>query len=107
MDPIERRLLMAARIASGLGVAGLLAIAGLSVADIALREGLGTPLHGAHDIAGLATIIIIASCFPAGLLERRQIQVRLLGGALGGGVARVLDTIGAVAMLAMFALIAW
>lgn len=102
MDAIERRLLAISRVAAGCGVACLLLVAGVSVVDIVMREALGRPLSGGDDIAGIAIILIISTCFPAGLLERRQIQVRLLGGFIGRWGARTLDTIAAVATLAMF-----
>lgn len=65
-----------------IGVLFLLIVAGLSVADILTREATGQPIRGAGDIAGMLTILIIASCFPAGLLERRQIKVTFLGAIL-------------------------
>lgn len=107
MDRIENALLIASRVAAGLGVACLLVVACLSVLDIVMRELLGDPLAWAGDVSKLAIILIISACFPAGLLERRQIQVKLLGTLLGPVGNRVLDTIGAIATLGMFVGIAW
>lgn len=107
MQKIEYQMLMVTRTAAILGVLFLLMIAALSVVDIAVRELTGRPIRGANDIARLLTIIVIAACFPAGLLERRQIKVTLLGSILPGWANRILETLGALLTLVMFAFIAW
>lgn len=107
MDRIERYLTLYTRFAAVLGVFFLLMVAGLSVLDIVVREATGRPVRGSNDIAGLLTIVIVAACFPAGLLERRQIKVTLLGTLLGPAASRVLDTIGALLTALMFVLIAY
>ena len=107
MRRFERLLLVLTRMAAALGVACLLVIAAMSVLDIVLRQFFAAPIAGAHDVAKLVNILIIAACFPAGLLERKQIQVTLLGSWLGAAASKVLNTLGAMATLAMFSLIAW
>lgn len=107
MDWLERRLMIVARAAAVVGVLMLLMVAGLSVLDILTREATGQPIRGAGDIAGLLTIVIIASCFPAGLLERRQIKVTFLGAALPRGANRVLEVFSALLTGLMFLAIAW
>ncbi len=66
MIRFERLLLVLTRMAAALGVACLLVIAAMSVLDIVLRQFFGTPIPGAHDVAKLVNILIIAACFPAG-----------------------------------------
>ena len=79
MRNIERRMLVVTRAAAALGVLFLLIVAGLTVVDIMVRAASGRPIHGADDLSHMLTIIIVAACFPAGLLERRQIKVTFLG----------------------------
>jgi TRAP-type C4-dicarboxylate transport system permease small subunit len=90
-----------------LGVLFLLMVAAMSVADIVVREVTGRPIRGAHDLAGLLTIVIIASSFPAGLMERRQIKVTILGSFLPDPVHRAMEVFGAVLTGVMFLFIAY
>lgn len=107
MQRLERWFLFISRGAAIIGVAFLLMIAGLSVVDIVTREVTGYPIRGAGDLAALLTIIIIASCFPAGLLERRQIKVTFLGTTLPRGANRALEVFGALMTGLMFLAIAY
>ena len=107
MRNIERQMLLVTRAAAALGVFFLLIVAGLTVVDIIVREVIGRPVHGADDLTRLLTIIIVAACFPAGLLERRQIKVTLLGDMMPPAVTRVLEVVGAFLTGVMFALMAY
>lgn len=107
MQRIERQMLFVTRAAAILGVFFLLVVAALSVVDILVREWTGRPVRGAGDLARLLTIIIIAACFPAGLLERRQIKVTLLGSILPPWANRVIETMAALLTCLMFAFIAY
>lgn len=107
MDKVERLLLMVSRTAAIVGVIFLLGVAALSVVDILVREATGRPIRGAMDLSEMLTIIIIAACFPAGLMERRQIRVSFLGDILGRYVNRVLEVFGAVMTAIMFICIAY
>jgi len=102
MQRLERRFLFVARIAAMIGALFLLLVAGLSVVDIATREVSGQPIRGAGDIAQRLTILIIAACFPAGLLERRQIKVTFLGSILPRIANRALEIFGALLTGLMF-----
>ena len=107
MARVEHYMLLVTRAAAVLGVFFLLMVALLSVADIIVREIQGRPIRGANDIARLLTIIVIAACFPAGLLERRQIKVSLMGSLLPPLANRALEVMGALLTLLMFAFIAY
>jgi TRAP-type C4-dicarboxylate transport system permease small subunit len=107
LDAIERKLLILSRGAAALGVLFLLLVAALSVADIVTREVTGRPIRGAHDLSGLLIIIIIAACFPAGLLERRQIEVTLIRNVIPAWANRVMRTVAATLTGFMFVCIAW
>jgi TRAP-type C4-dicarboxylate transport system permease small subunit len=107
MTKLERTFMLMSRAAATLGVLFLLLVAAMSVADIVTREITGRPIRGAHDLASLLTIIIIASSFPAGLLERRQIKVTVLGSFLPESINRAMEVLGAVLTGAMFLFIAY
>lgn len=107
MQRLERQFLLLSRTAAMIGVLFLLIVAGLSVADILTREVSGQPIRGAGDIASMLTILIIASCFPAGLLERRQIKVTFLGAILPRGANRALEVFSALMTGLMFLAMAW
>src|SRR5688500_16159156 len=75
--------------------------------DVLLRWIANAPIKGLHDINGLAIAIVIASCFPLVVAERRNISIRFLGEALGAGASRWLEALGSAALLAFVAAIGW
>ncbi len=107
MDRLEHVLGRALRVTAVLGVLCLLLVAGLSVIDIAIRELTGRPLRGANDIGSLLMIVVVSACFPAGLLERRQIKVTLIRSVIGPRLDRAMRVIAAIATGFMFTCIAW
>lgn len=107
MQRLERQFLLLSRGAAIIGVLFLLMIAALSVVDIITREITGQPIRGANDFAELLIIIVIASCFPAGLLERRQIKITFLGSVMPGVINRALEVFGALLTGLMFLAMAY
>ena len=107
MQRLERQFLFISRGAAIIGVLFLLMISALSVIDIITREITGQPIRGAGDFAELLIIIVIAACFPAGLLERRQIKVTFLGAALPRPLYRALEVFGALMTGLMFLAMAY
>lgn len=107
MQRLERQFLLISRGAAIIGVLFLLMIAALSVADILTREATGHPIRGAGDFAELLIIVVIASCFPAGLLERRQVKVTFLGATLPPMANRALEVFGALLTGLMFLAMAY
>ena len=107
MDRIEDILARSTRVTAALGAFLLLLVAGLAVVDIVAREVTGRPVRGAYDVTKLMTIVIVAACFPAGLLERRQIKVTLIRAIIGPRFDRVLRIVAALATGFMFLCIAW
>lgn len=98
------------RIARGLAVgaaAALLALALATVADVLLRWLFKAPIRGFLDVAALATAVIVAACFPALIVSRGNITIRLLGSLGGGRFARVLDAFGALVTAGFFSLMTW
>ncbi|MGR3425581.1 MAG: TRAP transporter small permease subunit [Pseudooceanicola nanhaiensis] len=107
MHQIETTMTRGLRLTAFLGALFLLLVAGLSVADILVRQMTGRPIHGAHDTAALLTIVIVAACFPAGLMERRQIKVTIIEVFVSPLANRIMRIIGELATGFMFLCIAW
>ncbi len=82
------------------GVSLLLIYAGLSVADIAVRNVAGKPIHGLEDIATLLIPVIVTSFLPYVMTERANIRATLVGARLGPPVAARLDLFGDFVLLA-------
>ncbi len=98
------------RIARALAVgaaAALLALALATMVDILMRWLFKAPIRGFLDIAALATAVIIAACFPALIVNRGNITIRLLGSLGRGRFARVLDSFGALVTAGFFSLMTW
>jgi len=88
------------------GFVGLVAIGALTMVD-ALSRHLGLPrIPGFDDYGEVAFAIIIASCFPAGLLHNQNITIGYLGRAFGRRGEAILDTFGALITLCFFAFVA-
>jgi TRAP-type C4-dicarboxylate transport system permease small subunit len=82
----------------------LLALAVLTVADVAGRGLLGSPMLGYHDVAGLTSAVAVAGFFPLLALRGGHIVLRPFAALRAG---RFLDALGGVATAAFFALMAW
>jgi TRAP-type C4-dicarboxylate transport system permease small subunit len=90
-----------------IGLMGLLIVAVVTMVDVLLRWLFSAPIEGYEDITRLLFAIIVASCFPAGLLQGRNITIRFLGKALGQRVALYLEALGAIATFFFFTVVTW
>lgn len=90
-----------------IGFTGLVVIGLLTMYDgLARYTGLAR-IHGFNDFGEVIFAVIIASCFPAGLLKNQNITITILGKLTGRWGHAILNLFGAVATLAVFVLIAW
>ena len=88
-----------------LGFTGLVLIALLTFYDGAARY-LDLPrVSGFSDFGELLFPIVIASCFPALLIQQKNLTIRVLGRLVGDGAARWADAGAAVAVLIFFLLL--
>lgn len=90
-----------------IGLVGLLIITGFILVDIILRAVFDSPIDGLEDIAKFTFGVGVAACFPAGLIQGRNVAIRFLGEAVGAKRATWLETFGALCTLVFFFLIAW
>ncbi len=106
-DPLIARVDRMTQAIAVIGFCGLVIMALLTFYDGAARF-LGMPrLSGFSDYGELVFPIVISSCFPAGLLQRRNLTIRLMGSAIDRAVARWVEFVAALIVLAFFALLAW
>lgn len=84
------------------GFAGLTVVALVSLADVVLRTAGLPRVPGLFDIREVCFAVIVASCFPLGLIEGNHVTVRILGKLLGTNAGRLLERIAATLTLAFF-----
>lgn len=79
----------------------------VTMADALMRWWFNAPIEGYEEVSQLIFAVIIATAFPAGLLQGQNITIRFLGQGLGRRSGQWLEVLGAIATLIFFALIAW
>jgi len=89
------------------GFCGLVVMALLITWDGFARY-LGAPrISGFSDYGEVVFPLVIASCFPAGLLRQTNVTVRVFGTMAGRRANAALEAFGAVVTLIFFALLVW
>lgn len=89
------------------GFCGLVAVSLLTMVD-GLSRHLGLPrITGFTDFGQVFFAVIIACCFPIGLLRNQNVTITFLGKALGRRAERWLNAFGALVTLAFFTFVAW
>lgn len=90
-----------------IGVLGLLMIAVITIATVVARSVFNAPLVWGHDVASLIIIVVVATCFPTGVMQRKHVAIEFLGAALGPRGERVLNTFAALITTIAMVVIAW
>lgn len=103
----ERFAVLGTRAVALLGLAGLLAIALVTVADVLARWLFAAPFAGVYDLSGLFIAVALAACFPAALAQRRNIRVTFFADLAGGALTRTCDALASLATLFFFVLLVW
>lgn len=89
------------------GLAGLVALALVTVTDALLRSVFSSPIDGVDEVSRLVVAIVIASFFPLALSEHHHINITFLGKVLGRRAHAWLDTLGAFVTLLFFVVLGW
>lgn len=89
------------------GFCGLVVMAMLTMADALLRWSGLPRIPGFGDYGDVVFALVIASCFPAGLIRGHNITIRFLGRALGERRAAWPELFGSVVTLVFFSLLVW
>ena len=106
-DSLAPRLDRITQTAALIGFGGLTAMALLIFYDGAARY-LGAPrISGFSDYGEVVFPMVIASCFPAGLLRQNNVTVRVAGKMGGPRMNAALETFAALVTLAFFVVLAW
>ena len=103
MAVLIRRLVRAVAI---LGVAALVGLSLVMMADIVGREFFATPVPGFSDVTDLVIVIAATACFPASVANNQHIAVRFAG-MLHWRLRDVLDLLGHLLMLAVLVVVAF
>jgi TRAP-type C4-dicarboxylate transport system permease small subunit len=90
-----------------IGFIGLMVAAILIFYDGGARYLNAPRIHGLKDYGEVVYPLVIASCFPAGLLRQTNVTVRVLGKLGGGRLNAWLETFAALIVLAFFSVLAW
>ncbi len=90
-----------------IGFTGLVVIGLMTMVDAVSRHLLLPRIPGFSDFGEVFFALVIASCFPAGLLHNQNVAVTFLGDALGARPRAVLNFLAALITLVVFALIAY
>jgi TRAP-type C4-dicarboxylate transport system permease small subunit len=107
LDRLHAALDRLTRTMSVAGFAGLGMVAMLTTYEGAARY-VGWPrIIGFSDILGLLLAVIIATSFPAGLLEQNNVTIRFLGKALPRSGYRLIEVFAGLVTLVFFALVIW
>lgn len=104
---LDRFLRIGARWLALVGFAGLLALAIMMTADAILRTFFSAPLHGVNDVSAVVMAVVIASCIPANLADRKNISVEVLGAVLGVRANEWLALFSSLVIFVVIALMAW
>ncbi len=89
------------------GLIGLMIATLFILADIVLRGVFDSPIEGLEDVTRFAFAIVVATCYPAGLIQGHNVAIRFLGKALGPRPNAWLETFAAACTFVFFGLIAW
>lgn len=104
--PLLESIRRSSRAVAILGLAALVLLSALIIADIVGRELLGIPINGFSDIADLIIVVAAAACFPASLANNQHVAVRFAGLA-NWRLREALDLLGHTLMLIVLAIITY
>lgn len=99
---MQSRLLKLCDLLAVSGLAGLLFVAILSMLDVALRTFELPRVYGLDDLRGIALALIVASCFPYGLMLGNNVTVKILRLVLPETIGRWLPLWSACVVLVVF-----
>jgi TRAP-type transport system small permease protein len=86
---LDRAAIRWLQILALIGFTGIMAGSAIITVDALLRSFASRPIRGLSEIIDVSTAIVIATSFPIGLAQRRNIRIQFLGeflGRLGSGL---------------------
>ncbi len=103
---LEKTAFVGTKALSVIGLAALLLLAVLTLADGLGRWMFNVPIEGVRDMGGLIVAVAISCCLPMGLMERGHIKVSAIEN-LGPTVGRVTNFLASLLVEITMALMAW
>jgi TRAP-type C4-dicarboxylate transport system permease small subunit len=103
---LDRMAIRWLRIVALLGFGAMMIGAAIVTTDALLRTFANRPIRGLSEIVDVSTAIVIATCFPIGLAQRRNIRIQLLSGIMGRLGNLVLDVVADVVLLVFVSIVA-
>jgi TRAP-type C4-dicarboxylate transport system permease small subunit len=107
IERLEGATIRATRVIALIGLAALLILAIITMADVGMRWAFNQPITGVEDMAKLVVAIAIAASIPAVLASRQNITIRFVGRALGRHAELAFEILGALVVLVVMAGMAW
>ncbi len=102
---LERTALGATRALSVVGLAALMVLACLTLANGLLRWLINQPIAGVVDLGALAIALAVSCCLPVALIERTHVTFRVVA-TLSPRLGRLFDLAAAIAVEAVLVLMA-
>ena len=92
---------------SAVGLAALMALAAMTLADGTLRWLANKPIEGVRDVGAVFIAVAVSCCLPVGLMEKGHVSIRIAAALLGERAGRVFDAFAALAVWAVTIAMAW
>ena len=99
--------MVATRALSLAGLIALMLLAAMTLADGTLRWLANSPIEGVRDVGAAVIAVAVSCCFPAGLMERSHITIRVAASIFGQRTSLVLDAAAALVVWAVTIAMAW
>ena len=107
LESLDRRSTMVTQRVAFIGVLAMLFIAFTTISDVLLRWIFNAPIDGLSEIEGMALAVAVAGCFPAGAALRVNLTIDLIGNRVSPAVLAWIKSLGSLALLVFYVLIAW
>jgi len=107
LDRLDRAALAGTRALSVVGLAALMIVATMTLADGMMRWLANQPIEGVRDVGALAIAVTVSCCFPVGLMERSNITIRFIETVFGRRTGLVFDVLASILVEAVMVLMAW
>lgn len=110
MNQLKVVELKAQKLSQTIALFGLICLiiqASAIVIDVLLRWLFNSPLFGMEDINQLLLAVVLASFFPALLIDSKNVTIDFLGRSLGPKIAAWIDVFGQIITLLLFIIVSW
>ncbi len=104
---LERWFTIFTRWVAFFGLILLLILTLFILSDVIMRGLFNAPYAGVLDISQLLLPVIVSTCFPIAVLQRRHVTIRFLGKALGPRGEIWLECFGSLVFLLFLILVTW